>query len=313
VAVLPADATQQEIDELELKLQMKRDLKQDYTFTNELLFVDELITRYNRTHEEIALVLRWAASRSPKELSKGKERVCQSVRMLSLIRQIQELGEGKLPLTDFDEKNQALIEIDSEYQQLRQVDPEKAARVRDTRMIGVLVGLGYRELRQIDERFLDDYFVPALTDNEVLGKCTDALTTQTPSDEQLPGLDILPPENGASERAATPLLRLLATSRAEERVELPTDSEPLVLPREQVIDIIRATMEEAADTARLNKKATNQRSAPMLRMQNAERELRLAFDAYRAVKDDVSFDDTRLRRLFSKLKRTVEAFADELQ
>ncbi len=93
-AVLPADATQQEIDELELRLQMKRDLKQDYTFTNELLFVDELITRYNRTHEEIALVLRWAASRSPKELAKGKERVCQSVRMLSLIRQIQELGEG---------------------------------------------------------------------------------------------------------------------------------------------------------------------------------------------------------------------------
>ena len=41
VAVLPGDATQEEIDELELRLQMKRDLKQEYTFTNELLFVEE--------------------------------------------------------------------------------------------------------------------------------------------------------------------------------------------------------------------------------------------------------------------------------
>ncbi len=313
VAVLPADATQQEIDELELRLQMKRDLKQDYTFTNELLFVDELITRYNRTHEEIALVLRWAASRAPKELSKGKERVCQSVRMLSLIRQIQELGRGKLPLTDFDEKNQALIEIDNEYQQVRQVDSEKAARVRDTRMIGVLVGLGYRELRQIDDRFLDDYFVPALADNEVLGKHTETLTSEAPSDDALPGLDVLPPQNGDSARSPTPLLRLLASTRGDEPVEVPTDTEPVVLPREQMVDIIRATMEEAADTARLNRRASNQRGAPLLRMQNAERELRLALDAYRAVRDDASFDDTRIRRLFAKLKRTVDAFTDELQ
>lgn len=313
LAVLPADATQQEIDELELRLQMKRDLKQDYTFTNELLFVDELITRYNRTHEEIALVLRWAASRAPKELSKGKERVCQSVRMLSLIRQIQELGGGKLPLTDFDEKNQALIEIDGEYQQLRQVDPEKAVRVRDTRMIGVLVGLGYRELRQIDERFLDDYFVPALADNDVLGKHAEALTSEVSSDDALPGLDVLPPQNGDSARSATPLLRLLASSRADEPVQLPTDAESVVLPRDQMVDIIRATMEEAADTARLNRRASNQRGAPLLRLQNAERELRQALDAYRAVKDDPSFDDTRIRRLFAKLKRTADAFADELQ
>lgn len=55
VAVLPGDATQEEIDELELRLQMKQDLKQKYTFTNELLFVEELNTRYNRTHEQIAI------------------------------------------------------------------------------------------------------------------------------------------------------------------------------------------------------------------------------------------------------------------
>ena len=44
VAVLPSDAVEQEIDLLELHLQVKRDYKADYSFTNELLFVNDLIT-----------------------------------------------------------------------------------------------------------------------------------------------------------------------------------------------------------------------------------------------------------------------------
>jgi hypothetical protein len=311
-AVLPGDATQQEIDELELRLQMKRDLKQEYTFTNELLFVDELITRYNRSVEQIAFELRWATSRSPKELDKGKERVRQSVRILNVIRQLQVLSGSKLPLTDFDEKRQALIEVDEEYQRLRQVDPDKASKVRDTRMIGVLVGLGYRELRQIDDRFLDDYFVPALTDTKSLGKYADALTTQETTDEDLPGLDILPSPSTEPDRAAEPLLRLIAASATDDQVEVPGDAERVTLPRDQLIDVVRGTMEEAADTARLDKKAEGQRGAPILRLQSAERELRRALEAYRRIKTDSSFDHGRLKQLFAQLKRTVESFADEL-
>jgi hypothetical protein len=310
-AVLPGDATQQEIDELELRLQMKRDLKQEYTFTNELLFVDELITRYSRTHEQIALELRWATSRSPKDLAKGKERVCQSVRILNLIRQLQVLSGNKLPLTDFDEKTQALIEVDEEYQSLRQMDPDKAAKVRDTRMVGVLVGLGYRELRQIDDRFLDDYLVPALTDNKALGKYADALTTQEATNENLPGLDVLPAPQTVPDRVPEPLLRLIAASAKDDQVELPA-AERETLPRDQVIDILRGTMEEAADTARLDKKAEDQRGAPIMRLQSAERELRRALEGYRRIKTDGSFDHSRLKQLFGKLKRTVESFAHEL-
>ncbi len=46
VAVLPPAATEREIAELELKLQMTREFKQNYTFTNQLLFVEELHTTY---------------------------------------------------------------------------------------------------------------------------------------------------------------------------------------------------------------------------------------------------------------------------
>jgi hypothetical protein len=313
VAVLPEDATQEEIDELELRLQMKQDLKQDYTFTNELLFVDELITRYSRTHEQIALDLRWAASRSPKELKKGKEHVCQWVRMLSLIRQIQELSGQKLRLTEFDEKKQVLIEIDDEYQQAREVDPEKAAKVRDTRMIGLLVGLGYRELRQIDERFLENYLIPSLAEDKMLGKYVDTLTMDQTTDDNLPGLEVLPPQLEDSVRGPAPLLRLVAASANDEQVELPTgDTERVVLPRDDVVEAIRRAMDEAADTARLDRRAGNQLRAPVSRLESAERELRVGLEAYRAVKVDSSLDKKKLTRLLGKIRRTVEAFTDEL-
>lgn len=312
VAVLPGDATQEEIDELELRLQMKQDLKQDYTFTNELLFVDELITRYNRSHEQIALDLRWAASRSQKELNQGKDRVCQSVRILSLIRQIQELSAQKLRLTEFDEKKQVLIEIDGDYQQARGADPEKAAKVRDTTMIGVLVGLGYRELREIDERFLENYLVPALSEDKLLGQYVDALTTEQQSEEDMPGLEVLPPLTQESERGPGLLLRLVAASANDERVELPTgDAERVTLPREDVIEAIRRAMDEAAESARLDRRAGNQLRAPIAHLESAERSLRLGLEAYRAVKGDPSLDQKKLNRLFGKIRRTMEAFTDE--
>jgi hypothetical protein len=313
VAVLPADATQVEYDELELRLQMKRDLKQDYTYTNELLFVDELNTHYDRSHEQIALELRWAASKTPKELARGKERVCQSVRILNLIRQIQELSGGKLPLTDFDEKRQALNEIDTEYQQRREVDPEGAARLRDTRMLGILVGLGYRELRQIDEHFMENYFIPALAEDIVLGNYVEAITADQSFNEEIPGLDVLPRQEPDSERGPASLLRLVATSSNEEQIELPTGTtERVVLQRDEVIGAIRRAMDDAVETARLDRRADNQLRAPIAHMETAERELRLALETYRAAKSDPAFDRKDLDRHFTKVKRSVEAIADEL-
>jgi hypothetical protein len=233
--------------------------------------------------------------------------------MLNLIRQIQELSGDKVSLTDFDEKNQALKEIDEEYQQRREIDPDKAAKVRDTRMIGVLVGLGYRELRQIDDRFLDNYLVPALGEDKVLGKYVDALTTEQAVDDDLPGLDVLPRQTQDSGRGPVPLLRLVAASTNEEQVEVATgDAEPVVLPREDVIDAIRRAMDDAADTARLDRRAGNQLRAPIVRLESAERELRLALESYRAVKGDPYFDRKKLDRLFGKIRRNVEAFANEI-
>ncbi|HZD72211.1 MAG TPA: hypothetical protein VFA45_25830 [Actinomycetes bacterium] len=60
--VLPEDAGRQEIDRLELQLQMQLKFKQDYTFTNRLPAVNDMIGRYHQSYEEIAQALGWSVA-----------------------------------------------------------------------------------------------------------------------------------------------------------------------------------------------------------------------------------------------------------
>jgi len=61
-ALLPSDADDHAIDRLELELQVQLELKQDYTFTNELIFLDELQKRHDYPEDKAAKALNWAAS-----------------------------------------------------------------------------------------------------------------------------------------------------------------------------------------------------------------------------------------------------------
>jgi hypothetical protein len=180
-------------------------------------------------------------------------------------------------------------------------------------MLGILVGLGYRELRQIDEHFMENYFIPALAEDIVLGNYVEAITADQSFNEEIPGLDVLPRQEPDSERGPASLLRLVATSSNEEQIELPTGTtERVVLQRDEVIGAIRRAMDDAVETARLDRRADNQLRAPIAHMETAERELRLALETYRAAKSDPAFDRKDLDRHFTKVKRSVEAIADEL-
>ena len=115
-ALLPSDADEQAIDRLELELQVQRDFKQNYTFTNELIFINELLMSPGYSEEKVAKALNFAASSDVDELRRGTKRVKQCVRLLALIREIQDLGHGAIPLTYFDDKRQALIDLDDDFE-----------------------------------------------------------------------------------------------------------------------------------------------------------------------------------------------------
>lgn len=312
--VLPEDATQQEIAELELRLQMQQDLRQDYTFTNELLFVEDLISTYGFRAEDVAKALRWATSSEPPELRKGRERVEQSTRMLSIIRDIQSTSGGALKLTFFDDKRQSLIEIDQQYQRLRGRNPRGALAVRNARTLGLLTDrLGYQPLRIIDEVFVASYLEPALSENDVLSDVLPALTAAggEPAPE---GVDILDTSdegvggNSGDLLDVAPLVSALARSEGSETVDLPTATGVTAIDRTRVLEAVTDALQSAVDEARLDARRGDRLERPRQLVTEADAKLRRAVDQYDAVKDEAEFNTTAFYAEFEKLARRVDAF-----
>jgi len=319
VAVLPANAIQSEIDQLELRLQVSKDYRIDYTFTNQLLFVEELLVEHNRTPDEAALELRWAASSDPKELKKGRARVEQATRLLGMIREVQHRSEGAIPITFFDDRSVALEEIDKIYESLRTSNPEQARHIRDARILGMLVNVQYRSLRQVDENFLADYLLPNIEDSEILSAHVNIFQESLPesSDEEIPGIGILgeaegPSVAGGEGPSPSVLLEVLAKSAKQPNMTLATGAAMLGFDRDQVVSALRAAIEAAADEKKRDEKTADKLSAPLDYLAEADRLLKRGLEAYKRVHDAPGFRLGKFEYLVKRIRRSVDELKDAL-
>jgi hypothetical protein len=289
VAVLPPDAGEQEIDDLELQLQVAKDFRQAYTFTNKLLFINELAIRHDRSHGDIARSLGLIRNNERRELERAEAEVQQSLRLLALIRELQSLApDGELKLTAFDENEQALREIDIKFEGSRATDEPTALTVRNARLLGVLCELGYRELREIQDRFVDDYFVHSLGESDLLcGVADDLLVPASASDaDDLPGLDMLDSTSHPS-TDLSPLLDLVLGSAGEQTVRVGNET----IEREAFLGALNEAMDDAAHEAKTDRKATDRIHAPVRFMRDAGRDLTRSLAAFQKVEDEPGFDD----------------------
>lgn len=168
VVVLPRDASDLEITDLDLELQMERDVKQEYTFTARLVFIEELVLERGMSPGLVGLRLERALADSPRGRKKAREIIEQELRLLQLIRKVVAVSGGAKKITDFDDDRQELIEIDQDYQRERHRNPNRANRVRDAQLAGLVTDLGYTKMRQVDEALIDDYLPSALREQERL-------------------------------------------------------------------------------------------------------------------------------------------------
>jgi len=95
VAVLPSHASPDELSLLELRLQMQKPLKVDYSLTNELLFIEELSSERELKDGQIAKELRIF----PENDKKGAAEVNLRLKLLDLIRNLQLIPSQRIPIT----------------------------------------------------------------------------------------------------------------------------------------------------------------------------------------------------------------------
>jgi hypothetical protein len=316
IAVLPADASLGEIYDLELDLQVAQDYRQDYSFTNELLFVDDLITQEGRNEEEVALRLRWASPTKTSSLKKGSERVRRYVRHLALIREIQEMSSGQVPLTDFDDAEQALQELDKAYESVRDKDPPAAQRLKAARTLGLLVELGYSRQRAVDADWVEDYFEEAVIEDPILSDVLDAISNGAVEpavdggsdgfddfEDALEGVE----EQPAIHTAVQLLVQRMSKSARDGTIKLPTPDGEMEFDREAVREAVAEAMRAAAEDAHRATKAGDELQLPIHLASEAARQLIKCRHAYEEVANREGFELSKLCDEVEKATRALDA------
>lgn len=324
LAVLPADATIDELYALEADLQVAVDYKQDYSFTNELLFVHDLITDQQRSEGQVALQMRWATPGKAASITKGTDQVRRYTRHLAFIREIQALSGKKVPLVDFDDTQQTLAEFDTRYESLRVKDPDGADEMKLAQVLALLADLGYQASREIKPGWVDDYLADAIAENPVLKDVLDAVADGTPhaaAESELGGLDVLEDLDGGEDGAATTtaaqqtvatLVERLGKSAQQETVALPgADGEEKELPRETVLDAVQDALKAAAETAKEAAAQGDALKAATLHCLEAAKRLKKAATAWADNSSDPDFDDEAFTAALEKADHALAALKQQ--
>jgi hypothetical protein len=205
VAVLPDDADDNAILDLEMFLQMVHLTHQDYTFTNELLLIEKC-KKLGNTDRQIADKMKWV---------KGWQRkVDEKFQLLKLINEIINLSPKTLAYEIFDSKSQHLKDLNEEYQKLCVHDLAAANRMKWSRVTAMFLGINKDQTRAIDEDFVDEEILEQVDPSSPSSKLLDEVTKVHVDD----GLaDILGDKNDTSERVDNKALaKAVITARIDD-------------------------------------------------------------------------------------------------
>lgn len=308
VLVLPQDATTKEIIDLELLLQMRQDVKQDYSFPSQALFIEDLINSGHFTVLEVGRRIRSDLTESVADKKKARDLVELELRLLGLMREVRTASGSTITWTYFDDKRQALLEIDEDYQKLKNTEPEQAARIRDAQLAGVIAGVEYRKLREVDTSLLDNYLEAAMRENGSLARHVDALlSVSLPSTDPAPaGLDLLDDQMSATGPTLSNLYTLLAKAGPDDSVALPTTAGPPVeVPRKAVAAGLYSAMTTAIENKQRDGRHLDDLTAPMVHLKEAGRSLDKATTAYADVRQRSAFDHTAFVTALQEYQRAA--------
>lgn len=318
VAVLPETTQESELALLELRLQMQKELKEDYSLTNELLFVEEMSDKHQMPPAQIARDLRYF----PDKPKKGEEEVKLRLEMLDLIRQMQTIPADGLKLTFFDSVElEQLRGLLGRYRPLADSDPERARRLLETWLLSVAVGVkNVHALRRVDEELVSDWVLPTLEDDEEIGRFTETLVSGNgETDEKKPeGVDTLlgtSEEPDGDEPEPVNVKRLLdIVTQHDKRVEVAGTN--VVLDRDQIKESVGAAFATGIRDKRREEADADKLEAPGAHVKNATRQLEKALDTLRVVRDDEDFDSRKRKSLgvaFGKLRKAVHALETDFE
>lgn len=310
VAVLPPTVKADELTLLELRLQMQKDLKVDYTLTNELLFIEELATVRKLSARQIARELRI----HPDNPRKGANEIEARLQYLDLIRVMQRIPARPLPLTFFNAiKLEQLREVHRSRTALLQTDPARAQAHLESFLLSVAVGIkAVHEIRQVDADFMTEYMLPQLeTDEGPVGQFATQLATSPSENPSRPsGVSALLADDDQGDEAPPVNTRHLINIVTSRDKTVPVDGSSFTLERDDVKDALKAAVAAGIRDKKSDKKDEDQLAAPSTAVKDATKHLLRAKEAFLAVRHDPDFDEFRRKKLEADVNKLARASRD---
>ncbi|MCX4762426.1 ParB N-terminal domain-containing protein [Streptomyces sp. NBC_01275] len=292
--VLPSDATAEEILTLEAELQVARDFREDYSWINEAMMIEELYELSGRDWDQTA-----------KRMHRAKKDVQGQYEKLLLVQQLVNQSQGtRLPI-DFTENETAFDEL-AKY--IRNKPRAEAEGVKTAYFLGVLSGVNYRQLRHL--RCED---AQALVDRELEGESglaaiVDTARTARAEVDEDDLLSDLMGEDAPRGSVVEDVLRLVVTRRPEAVVELPDGGS---VPMQSVLNSLSGVVSSAAREADERNREQDAVEAPFQRADKAFKELDRIPALLRRARAHSAWDEEafqgeidRIDKLVAKIRET---------
>lgn len=287
VAVLPDDADDAAILDLEMFLQMVHLTHQDYTFTNELLLLEKC-KKLGNTPKQIADKMKW---------SRGwQKKIDEKFQLLKLINEIRALSPTPLAYQVFDTKSQHLKDLNDEYESLKTHDLAAANRMKWSRVTAMFLGVNKDQTRAIDEDFVDEDVVRRVDGESPSANLLDGFKKVQIDD----GLnDILGGAQPVGEKIDTKALaKSVISSRVDDSGFISNDLNP------EFEDLRKKMVLSAEDIITKHKRKTLL-ATPAEELQEIRESLENVVNVFNEVSDQKGFDAKRFEYELNKANKSL--------
>lgn len=287
--VLPADTTFDELIDLETELQVAKDYREDYSWVNEALLIEEIFEASNKDWDRVAHRMRLTSTEVKVQYEK-----------LQQLHQLVSMSNGTRHHADFVDNESAFEELSKH---IKDKPPEESASVRSVYFLGTLSGVNYRDLRHLRRKdasaFVRDEFArdPTLTSllSMVDGK------ESAPADSLLD--DVLGGGTEDSPDDLTSVLSFLAQRTSDEVVEMP---DGVNVPIEGLLNSVCGAVSSAAKEACEDAKDAKTVEAPVVRLLEARDDIRRAAVVLEKARAQNGWDEHYFKQIVVEVKTALE-------
>ncbi|MEV4124879.1 ParB N-terminal domain-containing protein [Nocardia sp. NPDC049707] len=284
--VLPRDATTDELVDLEAELQVANSLKENYSWVNEAILIEELYDRADKNWDHVA---------------NRMHRTVADVRgmydKLQQLHQLVELSGGTRLHLDFVENESVFDEL---AKHIKNKPQKEADSVRAVYFLGALTGTPYRKLRHLRRSDAAALVRNEIVDDAAMRPILDAAEASA----SMTSDDLLDDLLGNSEQISPlhDLLAFVAQKRPEASVALDNGDRVQV---QEVLTSIGTSISAAAEEAKEEERDHSALQAPLTRADKAIAELERVVATLAKARAFAEWDESALVERVARLDELI--------